>query len=377
MRCLEKIIVSLLVVITATGQYAWSQEKPKKTRIAVLDLKDKGVGKDVASILTGILTNRISELGIFEVLSRQDIKNILTHEQDKMLLGCSDASCLVDIGGALGAEELITGEIGRVGKKTIIGLQRIDIRNARVVKRTQRQFIGTHEMLMEEIGHAAYNLMEDTLKAQSGTVLMSISEEGADISVDGKTVGTSPVDKLVIPAGPRDIRVAKKGFIHWARTVKVEPKGVQLIEVSLIPSANFIETYEQEASDQRMWAWITLGTGLALEAGALGLRIYTWQKYDPIEDDYNSQNFRGMTQTEFYDKYKGDMDTAEVLDATAIGLGVAGIIAGAFSLYFFLAGEDPYRYDKYRGIKKSSETTASRVIPFFNGSDFGIRWEFF
>ncbi len=379
MRLIVKMCCGFCIFLTLAGQnrLVWSQESPKKIRIAVLDLKDNGVGKDVASLLTGIVTNRIAELGLFEVLSRQDIKNMLTHEQDKMLLGCTEASCLVDIGGALGAKELISGELGRVGNKTVINLQRIDIRAARVVKRTERQFEGTHEKLLEEIGYAAYHLMEDVLKAASGTVLLSISEEGADIAVDGKTVGTSPMDKLVIPAGPRDVRVKKSGFIQWARTVHIEPKGVQLLEVSMIPSASFIEGYERDANHKRLWAWITMGSAVALEAAALGLRLYTWQEYDPIEDDYNSQNFRGMTQAEFYTKYKDEMQTAETLDTVALGMGLAGIVAGAVSLYFFLEGDDPNRYDKYRGLRQPLETSMGNILPCFGPGDFGLKWEFY
>jgi len=361
------VVLGLLLV----GASVVAQPPPAKSKLAVLDLKDKGVGPEVASLLTGVVSNKLSEIGIFEVISREDIKNMLTHEQDKILVGCTDTSCLSEIGGALGAENLIAGEVGLVGQKYVIGLQRIDIRNTKVVKRAERQFSGSREKLLDEVANAAYQVVEDILEAQSGTVLLSVSEEGADISVDGKTIGVSPVEKLKLAAGPRDIRVSKQGFIHWARTVQVKPRDIQMVEASLIPSASFIAEYEDRAASMRTWAWITLGTFLAFEATAVGMRTFTFIKYDPIEDEYNADNFdetHEISRTEFYNQHKDQMDRAEIMDYAALGLGVAGIVAGALSLYLFLEGEDPSRYEKFRGVK----TTASGL----GGGVFEFLWEF-
>jgi hypothetical protein len=348
-----------------------SQQPPQKSKLAVLDLGDKGVGAEVASLLTGVVSNKLTEIGIFEVISREDIKNMLTHEQDKILVGCSDTSCLSEIGGALGVENLIAGEVGLVGQKYVINLQRIDIRNAKVVKRAERQFKGSRERLLEEVANATYKVVEDILEARSGTVLLSVSEEGADISVDGKTIGVSPMDKLSLPAGPRDFRISKKGFIFWARTVQVKPGDIQMVEASLIPSASFIEEYESSASSMRTWAWIALGTFLACEATAVGLRTYTYLEYDPLEDEYNSKDFEqthDISREEFYHLYKSDMDRAEIMDYSALGLGIAGVIAGALSLYLFMEGDDPSRYEKFRGVKGA--------VPAAGGGLLELVWEF-
>lgn len=354
---------------------ASAAEQPARTRLAVLDLADKGVGEDVASLLTGVVANKLSELGLFEVISRDDIKNMLTHEQDKMLVGCTQADCLVDIGGALGARDLIAGEVGRVGTKYVIGLQRIDVQAAKVVKRTERQFTGSRERLLDEVATAAYRVVEDVLEAQSGSLLVTVSEEGADIAVDGKTLATSPVDRLEVPAGPRDVRVSKKGFVRWSRTVQIEPRGVQTLDVDLIPSAGFIKEYEDRAASMRTWAWITLGAFVALEAGAVGLRTYTYLAYDPIEDDYAAGRYGGLTRYEYWEKYHDEMETAEKIDYTALGLGLAGVVAGALSLYLFVEGDDPDRYERYRGLTRVVPDAAA-VMPAWGGSRFDLVWRF-
>jgi hypothetical protein len=348
-----------------------------QTKLAVLDLADKGVGKEVASLLTGVVSNQLSQIGIFEVISREDVKNMLTHGQDKVLLGCSDESCLVDIGGILGAQHLVAGEIGMVGKKYVINLQRIEVKKAKVAKRVERQFQGSKDKLLQEVKNAAYKVVEDILKAQSGVVLLSVSEEGADISIDGKTVGSSPLKNLVIPAGPRDIRVAKEGFIDWVRTVQVTPKNVLTVDVTMIPSASFIQDYEDRALSMRRWAWITLATAIALEGAAIGLRTYTYLNYDSIEKDYENENYGGLTALEYYNKYKDDMDRAEVMDYTALGMGLVGIGVSVVCLYLFLEGGDPGRYDQFKGIKSSSkENNTVSFQPVISGDSFTLSWKF-
>lgn len=352
-------------------------EPATRLKLAVLDLKDNGVGAEAASLLTGIVCNKLSSFGLFDVISREDIKNILTHEEDRILLGCSDEQCLVKLGGALGADDLVAGTVGMVGTRYVIGLQRIEMRGARVAKRVERQFDGSRERLLEEIANAAHQVVEDILKAESGTLLLSVSEEGADVSVDSRLVGTSPIKNLEVPAGPHDLRVAKAGFIDWVRTIQMRPRDVQSVDVTLIPSAKFIETYEQGAGKMRRWAWISAVAFLALEAGALGLRTHTWQTYDPIEERYNAGDFGNLSQQQYYDAHRDEMKTAEIMDYAALGMGISGVLIGALSAYLFIQGDDPNRYERFRGMKGASTAIGSGGVTLGIGAgDLGLRWEF-
>lgn len=350
----------------------------ERLKIAVLDLGDKGVGGEVVSLLPAVISKQLSSYGLFEVLSRDDIRKMLSHEQDKALLGCDDAGCMADIGGALGAEALVAGDVGKVGDKYLINLQRIAIRDAEVENRAARQFEGPASQLLEETRLATHELVADLLEAASGRLVMSVSEEGADVSVDGDVVGTSPLQPLELPAGPHEVRVDKEGFVTWARTVRVKPDASEVLDVTLMPSASFIAAYEQRAGSMRRWAWITAAAFLAFEAAAVGMRIYTWQEIDPIERDYNDGEYRGLTQEEFYDKYEDDVDLGETLDYTALGLGIGGLALGAISLYLFIEGEDPDRYQRFRSADTAAALLPDRAgfAPAAGGGRFSLAWEF-
>ncbi|MBN2493601.1 MAG: PEGA domain-containing protein [Deltaproteobacteria bacterium] len=382
----RKLWIVALALLPASVQ---ARPPAARARIAVLDLREKGVTKEVVDLLTGTVARKLQSYGIFDVLSREDLRNMLRHGQDMQYLGCDEPSCFAQLGGKIGTDYIVSGTVGMVGKRYVINLQLIEIKTSSVLERVDRQFEGTLDMLLDEVRTASHQVVAKMLEAASGALLVSVSEEGADISIDGHTVGTSPMNQLPLPAGPHDLRVSRKGFVDWARTVEVRPDDLQMVDVTLIPSAAFVADYEDRAVSMRRWAWISGAAFVALEAAALGLRIYTWQEYDPIVDAYNSNNLpENMSQREYYEAHKGDIDLAEKLDYTALGLSLAGVAAGVVSAYLFIEGEDPDRYRRFSGVK-GSETAAANapgssvswvpeasLVMTTGGASLGFRWDF-
>src|SRR4051812_11218194 len=87
-----------------------------KPRLAFLELTTgAGVEKGTASTAGDLLVVALSETGKFDVITQADIKSILGLEAQAQLLGCAEASCMVDLGGALGAAYLVTGSLGKLG----------------------------------------------------------------------------------------------------------------------------------------------------------------------------------------------------------------------------------------------------------------------
>ncbi|MHC4914547.1 MAG: PEGA domain-containing protein [Planctomycetota bacterium] len=54
-----------------------------------------------------------------------------------------------------------------------------------------------------------------------GKLVISSKPERADLYVDGKYVGTTPSRELSLPAGPVKVRIEKKGYKTWERSVTV------------------------------------------------------------------------------------------------------------------------------------------------------------
>jgi len=129
--------LALVLVAVSAGAGA---EPVGKRRTAVLDPKfSDGVDAGGLKPLGGLLAVAVQRHSQGEVTSAEDVRTMIGFEREKTLLGCNDTSCLAEIGGALGVDELVTTEVGKLGSQLVVNLARIDIRKARAVTRTSRQ----------------------------------------------------------------------------------------------------------------------------------------------------------------------------------------------------------------------------------------------
>jgi hypothetical protein len=107
-----------------------------KPRLAFIDLTPGAdVSKEVASAAGEQLVVALSEIGKFDVITRSDVKAILGYEAQAQLLGCGEASCMVDLGGALGAAYLVSGSLAKLGGQLQLVLSLIDVNQAAVGRR--------------------------------------------------------------------------------------------------------------------------------------------------------------------------------------------------------------------------------------------------
>ncbi|HLW80313.1 MAG TPA: PEGA domain-containing protein [Terriglobia bacterium] len=68
--------------------------------------------------------------------------------------------------------------------------------------------------------------------SEPSTVAVKSTPDGADITVDGKYVGSTP-STLRLAAGDHTIAVEKSGFKPWQRTVTVSEGGNINIDATL------------------------------------------------------------------------------------------------------------------------------------------------
>jgi len=69
-------------------------------------------------------------------------------------------------------------------------------------------------------------------KPEYSSVIMRSTPEGAEITVDGKYVGSTASTVLMAP-GEHAISIEKTGFKPWRRTLTVSPGGSVTVEAAL------------------------------------------------------------------------------------------------------------------------------------------------
>ena len=120
-------------------------------RMVVLDLTAKEAVADLAAELSELVVGTMrGALPKAEITGQSDIKAMLTLEQQKMTVGCEDdTSCLAEIGGALGADHVVTGRLGKVGEIYLLSLKLIYAPRAIVVRQFSERIRGDVEQLVE------------------------------------------------------------------------------------------------------------------------------------------------------------------------------------------------------------------------------------
>jgi TolB-like protein len=109
------IRLTCLVALAPAGpaSAASSEARPK---LAVLDFQANGASTSLASAAGGVVANEIDRLGVFKVISADSLRAIIAVERQRQILGCTETTCLSEIGGALGVDYLVSGRVSAIGQ---------------------------------------------------------------------------------------------------------------------------------------------------------------------------------------------------------------------------------------------------------------------
>ncbi len=127
--------------------------------VAVLELKATGLDTNVAKNLTEILTAEAGKIPGYKVIGQSEIKDMVGFEIEKQQMGCDDASCYAQLGGALGVDLLVTGSVGTVGETFVVNARLIDITKAQTKNRVAESIAGRVELLPDHMRIVAWRLL--------------------------------------------------------------------------------------------------------------------------------------------------------------------------------------------------------------------------
>ncbi|MBN2361795.1 MAG: PEGA domain-containing protein, partial [Deltaproteobacteria bacterium] len=282
-----------LLVFTALLASASSAEEAsgRGARIAMLDLTPgRDVDPHVARSLSEVALTKLQSLNLGDCIGWTDVKELLTLEMEKQLNECANDSCMADIGGALGVELMISGNISRIGSQYVINLKLLDVRNARAINRISRGVAANEDALLSNLPDIIAELVKPVPLAlpqtrgigsepgQPGILVVRSSPDGSTVKLAGKEVGTTPLRLPTIEPGTYEIEVAHRDYSIYRGKVSVAPGPQQtIIEIALEldyaqARRNYeftVENYNKEVFWQRLWGGVNTGCGSL--TGALGI----------------------------------------------------------------------------------------------------------
>lgn len=120
-------------------------------------LNEPGVS-DAAILLAGSLTARLAAFPDYRVIGADEVAELLRNEQDRQSVGCSDAACLAELAGALGARWVVTGELAKLGDAYVWTASLVDQHTTDVKQRAQARG-RSFGALAAQVEEVAYTLL--------------------------------------------------------------------------------------------------------------------------------------------------------------------------------------------------------------------------
>ncbi|MEW5850832.1 MAG: PEGA domain-containing protein [Myxococcota bacterium] len=317
----------------------------------------------LANAATAQAAQGLRDLRVLKVVDPETIAGLLGAEALRQSTGCSDASCLAELAGAVGAAYVVSGSIARTGEEYTLNLVLTDQRTAQAMDGVVRQ-----EKSLKDVGpgmrSAAQQVVRKLLAGKLGTLRLVAAETGADVKLDDVLVGTTPFAPRQLPMGPHKISVEKEGFIAFRQEVVIKPNDMSVVRADLIPSQEFISAYKTRNRVLRGLSGLggvmtvaSLGAGLAAYAAWLAVFINgTADVKNP--DGSVKQSGQDVAletlRTPPWEPVQGSTLKNNGLWLVLDGLLVAIFAAPAFALgwavfaaVFYFVGDDPGRYDRY------------------------------
>ncbi|HEY6104472.1 MAG TPA: hypothetical protein VIV59_00710, partial [Anaeromyxobacteraceae bacterium] len=237
---------------------------PARVKVAVMDVKNvQGVPEGTATILTDIVVSEVAKSKV-DVVSKGDIAAMIGFEKEKQILGCSDDSkCLAEIGGALGVDYMLTGQVGLIGSRYRISLLLVDSKKAKVAARSAR-FCDRNE---DALAQAAQDSVAELLAA-----IPHREETPAAAAAAPKPAATAPKPAATAP-----------------RTAAAPPPALAA------PPAS--QTVVKKGPN-RTGAWIAFGASGACLAGGVLAGLSAKSQYDDLKAQQGSPNYPAIWDTE-------------------------------------------------------------------------------
>lgn len=109
---------------------------PGDCAIAVLDFQNGAAAPETAKVTADALAIELGARTGCRIVTAADIRSMADFESIRQNLGCEADSCLAELGGALGVERVVTGDIAVLDERSVVINARIaEVKSATVVGR--------------------------------------------------------------------------------------------------------------------------------------------------------------------------------------------------------------------------------------------------
>jgi hypothetical protein len=167
--------------------------------------------------LTGELEAAIASLPATQVVRASQVADAIKRAGKPQLRACeADASCLTELAGVVGAQVVVSGEVGGLGESRVVYLAASE-RGA--PPRSTTLAIGRSSGGDTPAAAVVRLLDPDRYR---GTLRFAIDAPGATVYINGSVAAPSTTGELVLPVGAQAVRVTHPEYHDFVRFIDVE-----------------------------------------------------------------------------------------------------------------------------------------------------------
>jgi hypothetical protein len=258
------MVLALAAAVALRPASAWAAP----TRVALAPLSSlteegaslAGVEKLVAAALATVKD--------VDVVRAPDVRAALKKAKRRDLEGCEgEPRCLQEIGQLVGADIVVYGVAGALAEGQVVYLKAIEVKTGNETGSTTATLSGGEPTRLGEARAAVVRLVAPA--SYVGALILKVDVEGADIVVDGKIVGKSPVAPITASVGTHALRITHPRYRDFVRFVTVPFDKAETLQVALKEFPVVADDMRGRQPDERPWyqsGWAVAGFAAVLVA---------------------------------------------------------------------------------------------------------------
>ena len=206
------LVVVWLAVLAAP---AHAQRVVALAPLATMGTEDKSA---TSQQLTASLERAIAALPGAKLVTAAHVGATLDKARRPQLKACEgDATCLAELGKLVGAQIVVTGEVGGLGESKVVYLDAVDVGAGRELRATTLA-VGSQDDALATDAAMVRLLDPDRYK---GSVHFAIDVAGATVFVNGAKVTLGTDGTLALPVGTQAVRVTHPEYHDFVRFIDV------------------------------------------------------------------------------------------------------------------------------------------------------------
>jgi hypothetical protein len=230
------VILALGLGLGGASGRAFAQPAPaasRKARVALVRLESLGLEPELVARLEALFRAELERVEGATLPARKEVDKVVA--SDATLRACTgEPECLAALGKKLGVEAVVFGTVAALGDSYVVNLKLVDVAGSKEIRRVEEPLSGSPDQLIEAVRVAAYRLYApDRLR---GAVAVLADVAGADVFLDGKKVGRTPLSAPVanLTVGKHALRISKTGHTDFLSDIEVRFQKTTQVVVNLV-----------------------------------------------------------------------------------------------------------------------------------------------